>query len=221
MQACIFDLDGTLLDSLKVWEQIDTAFLHKRGHTVPPDYGEAVASLGLREAANYTITRFGLTEDADSLIAEWKALASYAYSHTIPLKPYAKEYLCALKACGIKLAVATSLPASLYTPALQRHGLLPLFDALCSVDEVTRSKNHPDIYILAAQRLGIDPQMCEKEDLACIYVFEDIPQALRSAKYLGMTVYGVYDKSSVEPWETIIEIADGVIYDFRNAPHYR
>ena len=218
MQACIFDLDGTLMDSLTIWQQIDIEFLHKRGYTVPPDYMEAVASLGLREAADYTIKRFHLTEDANSLIAEWKTLAFHAYSHTVPLKPYAKEYVRTLKTHGIKLAVATSLPASLYTPALQRHGMLTLFDALCSVDEVARGKNHPDIYILAAQRLGIDPQRCEKEDLTRIYVFEDIPQAILSAKQLGMTVYGVHDESSKEHWKTIGEIADGVIEDFRKAP---
>jgi beta-phosphoglucomutase-like phosphatase (HAD superfamily) len=210
LKACIFDLDGTLLDSMKVWHQIDADFLHARGFAVPPDYSATVAPLSIREVAKYTIKRFCLSEDPDSLIAEWKAMAAHAYSHTIPMKPYAGEYLHTLKACGHKLAVATSLSASLYIPALQRLGIMSLFDAHCSVDEVVHGKSRPDIYLLAAQRLETETRLC--------VVYEDIPQAIRSAKQAGMTVYGVYDDASKEHWETIKKISDGVICNYRNAP---
>lgn len=210
MQACVFDLDGTLFDSMQVWEQIDQEFLGKRGIAVPPDYTEAIACLGLRRAAEYTIQRFGFTDDTDALVEEWKAMAVQAYSQTVTLKPYAREYLQKLKTAGIKLAVATSLPPSLYTPALQRLGIEPLFDALCSVEEVARGKNHPDIFLLAAQRLNI----AEKN----IYLFEDNLSAIRSAKKTGMTVYGIYDSSAHENWNTIKKTAHGTLRDFKDAP---
>ncbi|MDR2736128.1 MAG: HAD family phosphatase [Gracilibacteraceae bacterium] len=213
MKACIFDLDGTLLDSLQVWEQLDTAFLQRRGVTVPEDYADTVASLSIREAAVYTIQRFALAEDADTLIAEWKALALHAYSHTVMMKPYAKEYLHKLKTTGVKLAIATSLPHVLSAPALDRHGITPLFDAICSADETAHGKNSPDIYILAATRLGIPARHYRD-----IVVFEDILQAIRSAKSTGMIVYGVYDEASARHWETVKQVANGVIYDFREAP---
>lgn len=210
MKAYIFDLDGTLLDSMGVWEQIDVDFLTKRGLEVPRDYIYAICSRSFPEAAQYTIDRFGLSESVDDLLREWASMAIYAYGHTVPLKPYAKEYLAALKRQGAKLGIATSLPAVLYEPALRNHGIMELFDVICSTDEVSYGKTKPDVFLLAASKLGTDPQQC--------VVFEDITQAIKSAKLAGMTVYGVYDESSREHWTLIRQIADGVLYDFKDAP---
>ena len=210
MKAYIFDLDGTLLDSMGVWEQIDVDFLSKRGLDVPEDYINEICSRSFPEAAKYTIERFNLPDSVDDLLNEWNAMAAYAYGHTVPLKPNALEYLTALKNQGAKLAIATSLPAALYEPALQNHGIMDLFDVVCSTDEVAYGKTRPDVFILTAQKLCVPPEMC--------IVFEDIVQAMQSAKQAGMTVYGVFDQSSSEQWETIKKTADGVIYDFNDAP---
>ena len=210
MKAYIFDLDGTLLDSMGVWKQIDVDFLKSRGFDVPPDYISAVSSLSFPEAAKYTIRRFNLSESVEDLLNEWNSMAIYAYGNTVPLKPNAREYLQALKKQNVKLAIATSLPAALYEPALQNHGIKDLFDIICSTDEVAHGKTKPYIFILTAQKLGVSPAMC--------IVFEDILQAIQSAKKAGMTVYGVYDKTSSEQWELIKNTADSVIYDFKDAP---
>lgn len=210
MKAYIFDLDGTLLDSMGVWEQIDMDFLTKRGLEVPPDYINTICSRSFPEAAQYTIDRFGLSESVDDLLREWNSMAIYAYGHTVPLKPNAKKYLSALKRQGAKLGIATSLPAALYEPALRNHGIMGLFDVICSTDEVSFGKIKPDVFLFAASKLGIDPKEC--------VVFEDILQAIKSAKLAGMMVYGVYDESSREHWPLIQQIADGVLYDFNDAP---
>ena len=210
MKAYIFDLDGTILDSMNVWEQIDVDFLTKRGLDVPPDYINEICSRSFPEAAKYTIEHFNLTDSADDLLREWNSMAAYAYGHTVPLKPNVREYLTALKNHGAKLAVATSLPAELYEPVLRNHGVMELFDVVCSTDEVEYGKTRPDVFLLTAQKLGVAPEMC--------IVFEDILQAMISAKQIGMTVYGVYDDSSADKWELIQKTADGVIYDFKNAP---
>lgn len=210
MKAYIFDLDGTLLDSMHVWEQIDVDFLTRRGFEVPPDYISAICSKSFPEAAAYTIELFALPDSVDDLLKEWHDMAVYAYGHTVSLKPYVREYLTLLKERGVKLSVATSLPAALYEPTLRNNGIWGLFDAICSTDEVSYGKTRPDVFLLAAQKLGSAPADC--------VVFEDIPQAVQSAKEAGMTVYGVYDEASREHWAWIGKIADGVIRNFKDAP---
>ena len=209
MKAYIFDLDGTLLDSTDIWKNIDVEFLKKRGIEIPRDYIDTVLSMSFPEAADYTIKRFALPDSAPGLMRKWNDMAVYAYGNTVRMKPNAKEYLLALRERGAKLAVATSLPAGLYGPALRNHGIYDWFDALCSTDEVGCGKTRPDVFLLAANKLGVPPCGC--------VVFEDILAAVKSAKSIGMTVYGVYDKASQSDWEQIKETADGVILDFRNA----
>lgn len=208
--AAIFDLDGTLLDSMGVWEKIDTDFLAKRGFEVPPDYIGEICARSFREAADYTIHRFSLPETADALIAEWHQMAVYEYGHNIGLKPYAKAYLSLLRGKDIHLGIATSLPAVLYEPALANNGIFGMFDVICSTDEVARGKEFPDVFLSAAKKLRVMPERC--------LAFEDILPAICSAKQAGMRVYGVYDDSSKAHWETIKRCADGVLYDFGNAP---
>ena len=210
MRAYIFDLDGTLLDSMGVWAHIDAAFLSERGLDVPEDYIDAVSARSFPEAARYTLERFGLPDSVDALLREWNAMAAHAYGHTVPLKPNALAYLTALKGRGARLAIATSLPAALYVPALENHGITGLFDVICSTDEVSCGKTHPDVFLLTARRLGVPPEAC--------VVFEDILEAVQSAKRAGMTVYGVYDAASSVQWKHIEKEADGVIYDFRDGP---
>lgn len=210
MSACIFDLDGTLLDSMGVWAQIDEDFLKGRGLDIPSDYIDSLAALSFPEAAAYTIARFGLPDSVEGLLTEWNDMAAYAYGHTVPMKAGAHAYLMALKQRGVKLAIATSLPTALYVPALENHGISGLFDAICSTDEVGQSKARPDVYLCAARKLGAAPRAC--------VVFEDILQAVCSAKAAGMTVYGVYDEASKAQWAQIQAAADGVLYDFVDAP---
>ena len=101
-QGAIFDLDGTLLDSMWIWEQIDIEFLGRRGLPVPDDYLEKITPMHFYQAAEYTIGRFGLSETPDDLIAEWSDMALDAYRNRIGLKPYAKEYLLFLKEKGVE-----------------------------------------------------------------------------------------------------------------------
>ena len=210
MKAYIFDLDGTLLDSMDVWKNIDIAFLKKRGIAVPDDYTDTVLSMSLPEAAAYTIKRFALTDSVDGLIREWNDMAEYAYGNTVQMKPHAKEFITALHESGAKLAIATGLPAKLYETTLYNHDIYDLFHVHCSTDEVDFGKSHPDIFIHTAKKLGVPHCDC--------VVFEDILAAIKSAKSIGMTVYGVYDKSSEADWEQIKKIADDVILNFQNAP---
>ena len=162
------------------------------------------------EAAAYTIQRFGLSDSIDGLKQEWISMAEYAYGHTVQMKLYAKEYITMLKSRGEKLAIATSLFSNLLESALNNHGIYNYFDVICTTEEAGYWKSHPDVFLLTAKKLGVPPGDC--------IVFEDILEAIKSAKSIGMTVCGVYDKSSQADWEQIKKIADYSIFDFKNAP---
>ncbi|KFJ00948.1 HAD family hydrolase [Bifidobacterium stellenboschense] len=210
-KAAIFDLDGTLLDSMGVWDQVDIDFLAKRGIAVPDDYMAKVAPMQFRQIAEYTIARFGLKDTPEALMDEWDEMARVAYATTVEAKPGALDYLRDLKARGVRLAVATSLPPHLREPALRHVGMFDLFDAIVSVDDANDvGKDRPDVYLLAAARLGVEPCDCT--------VFEDLLVAVRSARSAGMRVWAMHDDSSDADWATICDEADGVLFDFHDAP---
>ena len=154
-KGAIFDLDGTLLDSMGVWDQVDVDFLAKRGIEVPDDYMQKVAAMQFRQIAEYTIARFGLSDTPEALMEEWDHMARVMYATVVEAKPYAREYLESLKASGAKLAVATSLPPMLREPAM---------------------------------------------------------------KSVGMHVWAMHDDSSDADWPEICDLADGVMFDFHDAP---
>ena len=210
LKAAIFDLDGTLLDSMSVWRKIDIDFLAKRGLPVPKTFFDDISALSARETAEYTIGLFGMSESVEDLLREWHDMAIHEYTHNIRLKPFAKEYLKQLKSCGIKLATATSLSKDLTEPVLQNNAVYHLFDVLCFTDEVERGKKFPDVYLLASQRLDVPPGQC--------VVFEDVPQGIASAKSAGMKTVGVYDESFREHWAQIQKTADACLHDFRENP---
>lgn len=204
--AAIFDLDGTLIDSMGMWERLDADFLACRGFAMPEGYTEAVSAMNFPEAAAYTIRRLGLKESPEEIIREWNDRVAEEYAHGIRLKPHAREYLGYLKSRRVRLGVATALPPELFGPVLQNNGVFPLFDAFADAGEVRRGKGFPDLYLLAAERLGIPPGRCA--------VFEDVLPGVRGAKAAGMTVFGVHDRASARDEKAIREAADGYIHDF-------
>ena len=174
IEGVIFDLDGTLLDSTWVWSQIDTDFLKKRGFEVPKDYSTAIMAMGFEEVAKYTIKRFSLQETKEDVMAEWDAMARDAYAHDVKLKKGAKELLLWLKKQDIKMAVATSNSASLFEPCLKNLGIYDWFHSFTETGDVKRGKEFPDVYLKAAEKMGVNPSNC--------FVFEDILPAVLGAK---------------------------------------
>lgn len=147
-KAAIFDLDGTLLDSMGVWDQVDIDFLAKRGIEVPADYMGKVAAMQFRQIAEYTIARFGLPDTPEALMQEWDDMARVACSTVVEAKPHAVEYLSYLKRSGAKLAVATSLPPALREPAMKHVGIFDYFDQIVSVDDANDvGKDRPDVFL--------------------------------------------------------------------------
>ena len=206
-KGAIFDLDGTLIDSMKVWEKIDRDFLKKRNIDIPLDYIERITSMSFDDVAKYTIERFSLNEKKEDLIKEWNEMAIYEYGNNIELKPNAKKYLYKLKSKNIKIGLATTSPRELYEPVLKNNGIYDLFDTCVSIEDVKRDKNYPDIYILTAKKLGVSLEEC--------IGFEDILVGARTMKKAGIKVIGVYDESSSHEAYKIKKICDKFIYDYR------
>ncbi len=205
-RAALFDMDGTLIDSMGVWARVDEVFFARRGLPLPQDYARSVAGLSFRQTGEYTKARFHLPESVDDVLREWHELCESAYVNDVPLKPHAAEYLKKLRGEGVRLAVATALPERLYRPVLLRTGVLPLFDAFASTDEAGESKRSGDVYRLAARRLGVEPAEC--------VVFEDILDGLLGAKAAGMKAVLVRDPSAAGERERALAVCDAAIDDF-------
>lgn len=205
-KAAIFDLDGTLFDSMYVWDKVDIDFLARRGFEVSKDYKEKISAMTEMETALYTIEAYSLDETPEELISEWNKIAVLEYSANVPLKPYAFEYLEQLKLRGVKLAVATNSNPILYEPALKRLGIYGMFDVILSSYHTKIGKSSPDIFLKAASLLGEAPESCT--------VFEDVLTAARSAKSCGMAVCGVYDEASENSAASMKELCDRFIYSY-------
>lgn len=207
IKGAIFDLDGTLLDSMWVWDRVDVDFLGARGFDVPEDYQKAIAAMGFRETADYTIQRFELNERVEDIMKEWNDMAERMYHCEVCVKPYVRETLEALRKQGIRMGVATASYASLFEECLRRNEVYDYFDAFTETKEVERGKGFPDIYIKAAGKIGCKPEEC--------VVFEDIHKGILAAKEAGFYTIGVYDEKSAYSWEDICRDSDKAIKGFR------
>lgn len=211
--AALFDLDGTLLDSMYVWTRVDELFFNARGLALPDDYGKSLGGMSYRESALYTINRFQLNESWEAVVAEWMELARREYAQSVPFKPYAHAYLRALKRMGIPMAVVTAMPKSLFMPCLARHGVDGWFSAICSTDETgSRGKITGEVYRLAAERLAVPPERCA--------VFEDVYEGVAGAKRAGMRAVCVDDPCSTHRHAEIEALADLIISDFSEIERY-
>lgn len=208
--AAIFDLDGTIADSMDVWTRIDVEFFEGHKLLLPNDYHEALKGLDFSRAALYTKQRFDLKESVEEITAEWREMALHEYVLNIELKAGVIEYLDYLKKRGVLIGLATASGRELFEPLLSRHGILKYFDAAVTTAEVGRAKDFPDIYLHCAKKLKTQPNKC--------LVFEDILIAVRAAKSAGMTVVGVYDSHSEKDRDAIKTEADYFIENFFEAP---
>lgn len=209
INGAIFDLDGTILDSSWVWEQIDKDFLGKRNIPIPEDYMEIIVAMSFEDTATYTIERFGLNETKESVLAEWNNMAYEAYKSKVKLKPGAKYLLEFLKDKKIPIGVATSNISYLYEPCLKNNGIFEYFDVFVEVDKVGVSKDFPDVYLQCANKLGVKAREC--------MVFEDIVSALTSAKKAGFLTTCVWESVWQYDKEMLNKCADYVVYDLSEA----
>lgn len=204
-KGAIFDLDGTVADSNPVWEKIDRIYLKNHGISVSDREITRFSSLTYEECAA-EFAKLGIKTDVPSIMSEFNRLAVIEYRTSVMLKHGAEEYLRKLKSEGKPIALATASPASLYEPVLLHHNIYSLFDAFCTTDDVARGKGFPDIYILAASKIGVPVSQCA--------VFEDTLNGVIGAKNARAFTVGVYDKASYSDKDEIMKISDLYINSF-------
>lgn len=204
IKAAIFDLDGTLVDSMWVWDKINDDMFKELEMEKPPTFREEINHLSFEETANYFKNKYSPKSTVEGLMKSWNDNSYNYYSKEVFLKKGAKEFLKHLKNKNIKLGLATSNSTTLLKAVLKNNEIYDLFDSITTTGEVSRGKNFPDVYLLAASKLGVHP--CE-----CV-VFEDIIVAAQGAKSAGMKVIAVHDNNEDE--ESLKVFADKYIYDY-------
>jgi HAD superfamily hydrolase (TIGR01509 family) len=203
--ALIFDVDGTLLDSMTVWNQADTVFLNSRGFEVTPDYTDYVKSVRIEDAAVYTKERYHLPDTPEQIMAEWKAFVNRAYAEDVLLKDGAYEYLSTAKSMGFKTACATALTRENIDASFSRLKIHDMFDVIIALDDMPHlpDKSEPDIYLHTASLLQADPHST--------VIFEDVPIALKGAVKGGFITCAVWDiigAGSESSWAEMTKISD-------------
>ncbi len=182
IKGVIFDLDGTLVDSMGVWAKIDSDYLTDLGLEVPKNLKEEITHLGFKEVAKYFKKRFNIASSEEEIMKTWHDMAYVEYKNNIKLKSGAREFLEQLKESNIKIGLATSNSYPLLEVCLKSNDIFHLFDSITITGEVPRGKDFPDVYLLVAERLGLEPNECA--------VFEDIlPKQLKELLVFGMKVF--------------------------------
>lgn len=202
--AMIFDLDGTLLDSMYIWKEAPLELVRRHGANPPPDLADALTEMGRREAADYLIQTFSLTAKPEELMAEINDIVTAEYLEKVPLKPGVSGLLPRLKKAGCPLCIATASEAFQAQKALERLGMWKYFDFAVSCIQYG-GKTTPAVYLEACRRMRTQPEET--------VVFEDALHAAKTAKKAGFLVAGVYDASAERDQEELASIADWYITD--------
>lgn len=205
-KAVIFDLDGTLVDSMWMWHDIDVEYLAGYGWNCPPMLQREIEGMSFTETAIYFKERFAIPDSLDEIKAAWVQMSLDKYRHEVPLKKGAGRFLNYLKGKGIRLGIATSNGSDMVQAVLKAQGVVEDFDCVVTACEVAHGKPAPDIYLKVASELGVEPQDC--------LVFEDIPAGIVAGKAAGMTVCAVEDEHSAWLRAEKIALADYYVRDY-------
>ncbi len=200
IDAVIFDLDGTLVDSMWMWESIDIEYLQRFGIPLPHDLQKNVEGMSFSETALYFKETFRLSDSLDQIKSDWNQMAWDKYLNEVPMKKGVKALLDYLKSHRIPAGIATSNSRELVELIIKKHQIQDYFTSIRTSCEVAKGKPSPDIYLLVAEDLKVTPSGC--------LVFEDIVQGIMAGKNAGMKVCAVHDEYSVHTTELKKELAD-------------
>lgn len=190
IKAALFDLDGTLVDSMWMWKEIDIEYLGRFGIPLPPDLQKQIEGKSFSETAVYFKEHFDIPDSIEEMKNDWNRMAWDKYTHHVPLKPGARNFLDKCKALGIKMGIATSNSRELVENIVSVHGLQDYFECILTGCDIKKSKPAPDIYLAVASSLKIAPENC--------IVFEDIIPGIQAGLSAGMKVCAVDDNYSAD-----------------------
>lgn len=202
----IFDMDGTLLDSMGYWTFLGRIYLESKGKLVQDNLEEKISVMTLEESALYLKEEYNLEEDIDTIQHEVMNLIKDKYKNEIQLKEGAKSYLEKMKSQGHRMCILTTCEKNSAKSALARLKVLDLFEKIYTDKDFKMSKLNPNIYIKVYEDMNV------KVDEVVVY--EDALHAIESAKKTGYKVIGVYDEYSKSDWQQIKNIANYTIKNF-------
>ena len=208
IRGVIFDVDGVLLNSMPVWENLGEIYLERLGIEAEKGLGETLFAMSLEEGADYLIENYGLKQKPEEIIAGLNREVQDFYGRKVPLKEGVRGYLQEFRDRKIPMAIATSGDRANAEAALKRLKVLSYFRAVFTCSEIGSSKSQPDIYYAAALQLDTDPSD------TC--VFEDALHAIRTAKKAGFRTVGVYDRASSRDLAQIRDTADIYLPEFKS-----
>ncbi len=206
VDAIIFDLDGTLLDSLGAWDNSGVNFLRSRGIEPPEGLQEQLVQMSLMDGARWIKEKYHFSESPEELLRQTLQPIRNRYYTDIQPKPGVPYILRLLRAQGVKLCIATASDRELAEAALKRTGLLDFFDFIITCDEVGSGKSTPAVYEAALKKLGTDR--------ARTLVAEDALYALRTARKAGFLTAAVADEHSIADRPALLTEADYYIHSF-------
>ena len=212
IEGVIFDADGTLIDSMPMWKNLDIEFLDSVGVVPDEGYTDVVNKMTLVEGVTYTKNHFGLAMTEEEIMNRIQEMASSFYQNDVELKPYVREFLEALKARNIPMVVATSSQQDFIEHGLGRNGALEYFKGIFSCAALGINKNFPDVYLKAAECIGTEPEN--------LWVVEDAYHALMTAKNAGFKGAAVYDLSNEALLEETKREADIYLGDLREPERF-
>ncbi len=206
IKAVIFDLDGTLVDSMWMWKAIDIEFLGNYGFDCPPELQREIEGMSFSETAVYFKERFNLKESLDEIKEIWTEMSIEKYRNEVPLKRGVKDFLEFLRVKNIPAGIATSNGRAMVEAVLESLNISKYFKKVTTACEVASGKPAPDIYLKVANDLGIAPENC--------LVFEDVPAGILAGKRAGMRVCAIDDDFSREIEAEKRSLSDWFIHDY-------
>ena len=207
IEAIIFDVDGTLIDSMWIWENIDELFLEKYHLEKPEGFHEGMEGMSYSETAQYFLDLFpSLPHTREELEQEWYDMAYEIYTTQMELKKGAYEFIKTMHEKGIKLGIATSNNRQLAEGTLAHNKVLDDIDVIWTAGEAGAGKPNPAVYLNVARDLGVAPEKC--------LVFEDVSNGILAGKNAGMKVCAVDDRFSRPQEAKKRELADYYIQDY-------
>lgn len=205
-EGVIFDLDGSLVDSLWVWEKIDEDYLKKHSYEVPEDMNKIIEGMSFTETALYFKERFAIVDDIEDIKSEWIQMAIEAYANDVKIRDGAIEFLEYISERNYKIGLGSSNTRELIKATLEGNNISKYFQSVRTSCEVEAGKPSPDIFLKVATDLSLDVEKC--------LVIEDTYAGVQAAKSANMTVIGIFDENS-EAWKDEIEnAADYYVYNY-------
>lgn len=206
LNGVIFDLDGTLIDSMAIWNDLSYDLLCANGIEPRADLRDKVSTMYLEESSRYVIEEYGLPYTVEEVNRYINDRVEHFYRHEVQPKADILPFLERLKTAGVPMCVATATERKLALPALEHNGMLPYFTEILTCREIGQNKNDPLIFEEALHRLGT-----AKTNTA---VFEDSLHAVSTAKAAGFPAFTIYDESSARNKEKLMALSDRFFYRY-------